>query len=76
MNLFLHGIGGADISADPPIRINDSLLQPPSEAVDMVLANPPFGRKSSVTMVGADGEIAKTTRSRVKISGRLPRTSS
>lgn len=25
----------------------------------MVLANPPFGRKSSVTMIGADGKIAK-----------------
>ncbi len=28
----------------------------PKEKVDMVLANPPFGRKSSVTMVGEDGK--------------------
>jgi type I restriction enzyme M protein len=59
MNLFLHGIGGADINADPPVRITDSLLQAPNETVDMVLANPPFGRKSSVTMVGSDGKVAK-----------------
>src|SRR6266511_5471897 len=59
MNLFLHGIGGADINAPSPIRIGDSLLQEPSARVDMVLANPPFGRKSTVTMVSPDGKVTK-----------------
>src|SRR5436190_4479009 len=29
------------------------------ESYDMVLANPPFGKKSSVTIIGADGEQSK-----------------
>jgi type I restriction enzyme M protein len=55
MNLYLHGIGGASLDATPPIDVKDALLGEPSEKVDMVLANPPFGKKSSVTMVGEDG---------------------
>ncbi|WP_210493658.1 class I SAM-dependent DNA methyltransferase [Patulibacter sp. SYSU D01012] len=55
MNLFLHGIGGSDINATPPIEVRDALLMPPSDKVDMVLANPPFGKKSSVTFVGEHG---------------------
>jgi len=58
MNLFLHGIGGADIGAIPPIDVKDSLLQEPSEKVDLVLANPPFGKKSSVTVIGEDGRVS------------------
>jgi hypothetical protein len=56
MNLFLHGIGGADMNATPPIEVRDSLLTPPSDTVDMVLANPPFGREAVVQMIGADGK--------------------
>ena len=58
MNLFLHGIGGAAIDATPPIEVRDALLTEPSEKVDMVLANPPFGKKSSITMVGEDGRAS------------------
>jgi type I restriction enzyme M protein len=58
MNLFLHGIGGADLSATPPIEVRDSLLQEPAEKVDVVLANPPFGKKSSVTVIGEDGRAS------------------
>src|SRR3954452_10746765 len=36
MNLFLHGIGGADLNATPPITVADALLQEPSEKVDLV----------------------------------------
>jgi type I restriction enzyme M protein len=61
MNLFLHGIGGADISAIPPIEVKDSLLQEPAEKVDVVLANPPFGKKSSVTVIGEDGRVSSGT---------------
>ena len=52
MNLFLHGIG---IDQEHPVvSIGDSLVAP-ADPVDMVLTNPPFGKKSSVTIVGADG---------------------
>jgi type I restriction enzyme M protein len=53
MNLFLHGIGTDH--AHPVISIADS-LELKAEPVDMVLTNPPFGKKSSFTIVGADGK--------------------
>jgi type I restriction enzyme M protein len=53
MNLFLHGIG-AD-PRYPPITIGDSLEAEPVLTFDMVLTNPPFGKKSSYTIIGADG---------------------
>lgn len=52
MNLFLHGIG--DDHAHAVISIGDSLAVP-SNPVDMVLTNPPFGKRSSVTVVGKGG---------------------
>lgn len=56
MNLFLHGIG-AD-HEHPVITICDS-LEKKAEQVDMVLTNPPFGKKSSFTIIGADGKAHK-----------------
>jgi type I restriction enzyme M protein len=53
MNLFLRGIGIDH--KHPVISIRDSLELKP-EAVDMVLTNPPFGKKSSFTIVGARGK--------------------
>ena len=47
MNLYLHGIG-AD-ATESPILVDDSLAADPGERFDMVLTNPPFGKKSSVT---------------------------
>src|SRR4051794_20885036 len=61
MNLFLHGIGGADLNATPPIEVRDALLQEPTEKVDLVLANPPFGKKSSITVIGEDGRVSSDT---------------
>ena len=58
MNLHLHGIGGADVSATPPIEVRDALLREHHPKVDMVLANPPFGKKSSITVVGEDGRAS------------------
>ena len=54
MNLLLHGIGAEDVES--PIKVDDSLRADPGERFDMVLTNPPFGRKSSVTVVDAQGE--------------------
>ncbi len=57
MNLYLHGIGGTE----PLIEVNDSLISLPGQRFEMVLSNPPFGKKSSVTIIGADGKAQKQT---------------
>ncbi|MEX2347713.1 MAG: class I SAM-dependent DNA methyltransferase [Balneolaceae bacterium] len=57
MNLFLHNIG--DINSEPPIVRNDSLISEPNEKFDYVLANPPFGKKSSITVTNEDGTQSK-----------------
>ena len=57
MNLLLHGIGG-DGADEVPITVKDALADKHGE-FDIVLANPPFGKKSSVTVIGADGEQSK-----------------
>lgn len=51
MNLYLHGIDGAE----SPITTNDSLSKDSGDRYDMVLTNPPFGNKSSVT-IAIDGK--------------------
>jgi len=56
MNLYLHGIGGDE---SPVIGGQDSLAKEPATFVDMVLTNPPFGKKSSITVVGDDGKVDK-----------------
>jgi len=55
MNLFLHGIS-SDENGRSPIRVADSLRSHPGEYFDIVLTNPPFGRKSSVTFVNEEGQ--------------------
>ncbi len=57
MNLLLHGIGG-EANAEPPVVTKDALASKHGE-YDMVLANPPFGKKSSVTIVNGVGEQQK-----------------
>jgi type I restriction enzyme M protein len=54
MNLLLHGITAAE--AESPIRVDDALKADPGLRFEMVLTNPPFGKKSSVTIVGENGE--------------------
>ncbi|RKG80917.1 SAM-dependent DNA methyltransferase [Corallococcus exercitus] len=54
MNLFLHGIGSLD--EEPAVVRSDALLSKPSQRYDYVLANPPFGKKSSITLTSEDGE--------------------
>jgi type I restriction enzyme M protein len=56
MNLYLHGIGPTTAEGEPPVEKGDSLAADPSTRFDVVLTNPPFGRKSSVLIVNAEGE--------------------
>lgn len=53
MNLYLHGIGGNKVL----IKECDSLLNAGDKRFDMVLANPPFGKKSGLKIMGEDGEV-------------------
>lgn len=57
MNLFLHNIG--DLTSEPPIERDDSLIADPGDRFDYVLANPPFGKKSSITITNEDGTQSK-----------------
>jgi len=52
MNLHLHGIGGET----SPIEVGDSLISDPGTRYDMVLTNPPFGKKSSITLTNSEGK--------------------
>jgi type I restriction enzyme M protein len=60
MNLILHGIGRP--LGESLIEVKDSLLADPGRRWSVVLSNPPFGRKSSLTMVGADGREVREDR--------------
>ena len=48
MNLLLHGVGG-DAEEEFPVRCEDSLAKVPQTRFDIVLTNPPFGTRGSVT---------------------------
>lgn len=56
MNLYLHGVGGDDCPIEGGV---DSLAQKPSVAYEMVLTNPPFGKKSSITVINEEGDEAR-----------------
>ena len=55
MNLYLHGIGGEE----SPIKVGDSLVSDPGDRFDFVLTNPPFGKKSSITIVNGEGKAGQ-----------------
>lgn len=55
MNMFLHGIGDEN-AEEPLIHVVDSLRSKPGEYFDMVLTNPPFGRKSSLSLGPGNGK--------------------
>lgn len=57
MNMFLHNIG--EIDGESAVSGNDALISPPAKTVDIVLANPPFGKKSSMTFTNEEGEQEK-----------------
>ena len=54
MNLLLHGIGRPD--GESPIHSGGRPgLTTSGGRYSIVLTNPPFGRRSSITVIGADG---------------------
>lgn len=57
MNMFLHNIG--EIDGAVPISGNDALIADDGKRYDYVLANPPFGKKSTTTITNSDGEQEK-----------------
>lgn len=61
MNLFLHNIGEMD--SEPMISSNDSLIADTGVRFDYVLTNPPFGKKSSITITNEEGVQEKEERS-------------
>ena len=56
MNLYLHGI---DAEPCPVVSGADSLAADPGERFSMVLTNPPFGKKSSFSIVNEEGDLEK-----------------
>lgn len=54
MNMFLHNIG--EIDGESLVSPNDALIAPSPVNVDYVLANPPFGKKSSMSFTNDEGE--------------------
>jgi len=57
MNLYLHGLE----PEGSPIELKDSLKKNPGAIYEMVLTNPPFGKKSSETIVTDSGDVGKQT---------------
>ena len=64
MNLYLHGIGAN--GGGSPIHVADSLAAHPGKYFEMVLTNPPFGKKSSVTFVTDSGEVRRESQDIVR----------
>ena len=57
MNLLLHGIGAPE--GNSLVTVDDALRSAPGRHFDMVLTNPPFGRKSSYKVINAEGEAER-----------------
>lgn len=57
MNMFLHNIG--ELTGTPMISGNDALISDDKKRYDYVFANPPFGKKSSMTITTETGTQEK-----------------
>ncbi|MGW3865763.1 HsdM family class I SAM-dependent methyltransferase, partial [Streptomyces sp. NPDC005047] len=57
MNLLLHKIGKPE--GEPLIHVGDALAKPPTKRASLVLANPPFGKKSSIVITNVDGTVSR-----------------
>lgn len=54
MNMMLHNIG--EIDGESCVSPNDALVTASPQTFDYVLANPPFGKKSSMSFTNDEGE--------------------
>lgn len=54
MNMYLHNIG--EMGGEVSISATDSLAADTGDRYDYVLTNPPFGKKSSITVTTEDGK--------------------
>ncbi|WP_432869298.1 type I restriction-modification system subunit M [Microbispora rosea] len=57
MNMLVHGIGRPN--GESLIEVKDALAEAPARHPSVVLANPPFGKKSSITVIGEGGRVDK-----------------
>ncbi len=57
MNMYLHSIG----STESQIVVGDSLIGDPGNRFDIIMTNPPFGKKSSNKIVTKDGKVERQT---------------
>jgi type I restriction enzyme M protein len=55
MNMYLHGIG----SDESQVTNGDALISDSGDRFDIVMTNPPFGKKSSVTIFSEEGKAEK-----------------
>ncbi|MEU6021424.1 class I SAM-dependent DNA methyltransferase [Micromonospora sp. NPDC047134] len=60
MNMLLHGIGTP--GGESLITIGDALGKPPARRYTLVLANPPFGRSSTIRSVTETGKASREDR--------------
>ena len=56
MTLLLHGVGPTDDEQEPPLVTEDALRNEPKDHAAVVLTNPPFGKKSSITVVNEESD--------------------
>jgi type I restriction enzyme M protein len=54
MNLYLRGIGADGEAGASPIHLGDALEAAPGQRFDLVLTNPPFGKKGSAAYARDD----------------------
>lgn len=69
MNLFLHGIGDEN-ALEGPIHVVDSLRSKPDQYFEMILTNPPFGRKSSLSLAPGNGKKNGADEREASVLGR------
>lgn len=55
MNMYLHSIG----SDKSQISRDDSLIADPNDRFDIIMTNPPFGKKSSTKIVSEEGKVER-----------------
>ena len=57
MNMYLHGIG----TDESQIKNDNSLISDPGDRFNIIMTNPPFGKKSTVTIFNEEGKAEKET---------------